>query len=235
MTSEYICIDPDKVYFTHARIRSTFSGCGRKVEDTIRDIIEHRLALESLPLITILNCNGAFFSLNNRRLYVLKHLRKVGFLSPHENLVKVRLKSPLSREVDKYKTESFTLSASLMGDKERPAVQSEKGGALEKQHEDALIGDCISSGRHDSGGDIIALHDKIKCRVQENELKNMKDTVQFSSLSEKVRKNYKTMIGFARKGRQKDLEEMLKAFQTSGELPIEHIQYIRTDLSQYTI
>ena len=42
-------VDPAGVYFSHARIRTTFSGCGRKVEDTVsRDPI-HRWIHSPLP------------------------------------------------------------------------------------------------------------------------------------------------------------------------------------------
>lgn len=89
---KYVMIDPQIVYFTHAKISRSFSGCGSKIEETIGMITSGRLQLEHLPIITVLQCKDHFFSLNNRRLYVLKQLCNVGFLASSNNMVKVRLK-----------------------------------------------------------------------------------------------------------------------------------------------
>lgn len=66
------------VRFTHARIRPFFSGCGRLIMDTLDDIVSKRIPLENLPLITVIPNKGFYFSLNNRRLFVLKALRDQG-------------------------------------------------------------------------------------------------------------------------------------------------------------
>lgn len=64
--------------FTHARIRPFFSGCGRLIMNTLDDIVSKRIPLENLPMITVISNNGFYFSLNNRRLFVLKTLRDQG-------------------------------------------------------------------------------------------------------------------------------------------------------------
>jgi hypothetical protein len=69
----------------HARIRPQFSGCARFVKDTLADIVEGRLLVTQLPLITLTSgaadgLSPPYFSLNNRRLWVLKELRTRGLL-----------------------------------------------------------------------------------------------------------------------------------------------------------
>ena len=86
--------------------------------ETLSDIIEGRLQLEELPLITVINNNGFYFSLNNRRLFVLKALRDAGHLIPLNNIVKVRVKAPLPREIERYTIERCCLQARIMNAKE---------------------------------------------------------------------------------------------------------------------
>ncbi len=109
-----IDIDPQSVMFTHSRIRPFFTGCGRRIEDTLLDITEHRISVEDLPLITVIENDGHYFSLNNRRLYVLKKLRTDGLLP--NNSVKVYIKTALEREKRKYTPEHCALEARIMNE-----------------------------------------------------------------------------------------------------------------------
>ena len=110
-------IDPLDVYFTHSRVRSCFSGCGRRLEDTLEELRAGRMALEALPVITVLRGaeGGIYFSLNNRRLWVLKELRRAGCIAA----VRVRTKDLLPREAAKYSADKCSLSACIMGPGER--------------------------------------------------------------------------------------------------------------------
>jgi len=78
-----------------------------------------QMDLEALPTITVLrgaggdNSQSILFSLNNRRLWVLKELRKAGKLPG--NVVRVRSKEALPRERDRYTAAKCSLTASLMG------------------------------------------------------------------------------------------------------------------------
>ena len=100
-------VDPAIVYFSHARIRTSFSGCGRKVEDTLTEIVEGRLKPEELPFITVMfdRATGTYFSLNNRRLWVFKECKKRGLL---EN-IRVRVRT----EESKYNSETCALEAKV--------------------------------------------------------------------------------------------------------------------------
>ena len=109
---DMIDIDPECIRFTHARIRPFFTGCGRRIEDTLADIISAKISVNDLPKITVILNEGTYFSLNNRRLYVLKELRSRGLLKG--NTIGARLKVALEREKDKYKVDRCSMSAKIM-------------------------------------------------------------------------------------------------------------------------
>lgn len=100
-------VDPAIIYFSHARIRTTFSGCGRKVEDTLAEIMEGRLKPEALPFITVMldRATGTYCSLNNRRLWVFKECKKRGLLEH----IRVRVRTEESR----YSAETCALEAKV--------------------------------------------------------------------------------------------------------------------------
>lgn len=136
-------IDPAVVYFTHSKIRPAFSGCGRRIQDTVDEILTGIKTVSELPFITVLTSgDGHYYSLNNRRLYVLKHLRSIGFLEP-TNTVRVRLKTPLPREVKKYSPENCSLTATIM--KGRPVKELTSG-----QPESDIEDDYVAVGEKDS-------------------------------------------------------------------------------------
>ena len=118
-------IDVSEVRFTHSRIRPQFS-CGRKVMDTLSDLETGKITIKDLPPITLISSasGGApYFSLNNRRLFVLKELRSKGIISE----INVRVKPPLDskRERDRYTVDKCSLSAKLMGIKEAEETPTE--------------------------------------------------------------------------------------------------------------
>lgn len=118
-------VDPLEVYFTHARVRPFFSGCGRRLEDTLAELLAGRMRVEELPVITILYGAGGgtmYFSLNNRRLWVLKELRKAGAL----NTVRVRTKEALPREKERYTPTKCSLTATIMGPSEHKEDEEEE-------------------------------------------------------------------------------------------------------------
>ena len=189
-SSEYSYIDPDIVYFTHSRIRPVFSGCGRRIVDTINDIMIGRLPLENLPTITVLNCKGAIFSLNNRRLYVLKYLRKSGFLEAQSNVIRVRTKTPLAREIEKYKIENFSITATLMGERDKELEEAD--------------------GTDGTDGDVVVRAG----RLDDASAKG----ISFASLPEKVKKNYKTMVSLAHRSKDKELRDLIESYVQKSEL-----------------
>ena len=98
-------LDPCIIYHTHSRIRNTFSGCGKKVEDTLNDLLTQRIKVSDLPMITVEYDGKNYYSLNNRRLYVIKKCKENGLI----NNIHVRLKYV---KKDKYQS-TYSLNARL--------------------------------------------------------------------------------------------------------------------------
>jgi hypothetical protein len=103
--------DPSTIYFTHARIRKQFSGCAKNVQETLDEIVEGKLCPTALPFITVISYgSGApYFSINNRRLWVLKECQQRGLLP--NNSIRVRVK--IEKEPAKYSAETCTLAAKV--------------------------------------------------------------------------------------------------------------------------
>lgn len=61
-------LDPERVRFTHARIRPLFSD-GRPVLETLAALRDGSLQLSELPKILVHERDGYYYSINNRRLW----------------------------------------------------------------------------------------------------------------------------------------------------------------------
>jgi len=141
MAEVTVHLDPNEIAFSYRKLSPVFSGCGRSLQATLVDIVEGRLAVESLPMIAVLALPSApeagaekgtkagkkkgggggksrrarggasdddeedgagsgaplnaaqrfrYFSMNNRRLWVLRRARAVGAITT----VPCRLKPP---------------------------------------------------------------------------------------------------------------------------------------------
>ena len=135
-----LSIDPLGIYFTHSKIRPFFTGCGKRIEDTLSEIREGVTLATTLPLITIIpDTNGNYYSLNNRRLYVLKQLKREGIV----DTVTVRLKQPLEREKVRYTPERCSLHCSIMKEKEME----------HKEKEMESVGEIDGEKEMEGGGD----------------------------------------------------------------------------------
>lgn len=111
-------LDPAIIRFTHSKIRPFFSGCGRRIEDTLNEFLENKLKVEQLPQILVLFINGEYYSLNNRRLYVMKELRRQGLLQYCGNTVSVRMKTATAKEELRYTPERCSLAARIMKERD---------------------------------------------------------------------------------------------------------------------
>lgn len=118
-------VDPSRVRFQHSRIRPYFSGCGRKVTDTLEQIRRGEISVSDLPPIQVIvgppdkNDEPWYFSLNNRRLWVLKRCKEEGLINENNGLVKVRVREPKSsNEYCRYSVDKCALEAKFI--RERP-------------------------------------------------------------------------------------------------------------------
>ncbi|CAB9508540.1 expressed unknown protein [Seminavis robusta] len=117
-----IWVDPARVRFQHSRIRPYFSGCGRSVHETLESIRQGEILAADLPPIQVIvgpndttDNDPWYFSLNNRRLWVLKRCREEGLLESNNHQVQVRVRSPKSTaEAERYSVENCALEAKLM-------------------------------------------------------------------------------------------------------------------------
>ena len=123
----FILVDPARCRFQHSKIRPIFSGCGRDVTQVLEDIKSGKTDLQDLPPIQVLvgdysddDDDGSiwYFSLNNRRLWILKQLRDGGYLEKQGNKVKVRVRPPKSQsERERYSIANCALNAKIMVEK----------------------------------------------------------------------------------------------------------------------
>eukprot|EP00040_Diaphanoeca_grandis_P004237 m.27703 g.27703 ORF g.27703 m.27703 type:complete len:292 (-) comp15793_c0_seq1:279-1154(-) len=100
-------LDPLCIRFTHAKIRSTFSGCGRKIEQTMQEIRDGKITPLDLPRITVipLEDGKTYCSLNNRRLYVFRWARGDGLLPGNKVGVRIKPMETTTRHAAKYSLE----------------------------------------------------------------------------------------------------------------------------------
>ena len=134
----FILVDPARCRFQHSKIRPIFSGCGRDVTQVLEDIKSGKTDLQDLPPIQVLvgdysddDDDGSiwYFSLNNRRLWILKQLRAGGYLEKQGNKVKVRVRQPKSQsERERYSIANCALNAKIMV--EKPRKKKEKTSAV---------------------------------------------------------------------------------------------------------
>mmetsp|Transcript_20936 Transcript_20936/g.38402 ORF Transcript_20936/g.38402 Transcript_20936/m.38402 type:complete len:260 (-) Transcript_20936:48-827(-) len=121
---DLIDVSPSRVRFQHSKIRPVFSGCGRSVLETLEEIRRGSLEPGDLPPIQVIigpdENDGSgpwYFSLNNRRLWVLKQCYKEGLLDNerYNNTIPVRVRMPKSEaEAERYSIDNCALEAKFM-------------------------------------------------------------------------------------------------------------------------
>ena len=160
----FILVDPARCRFQHSKIRPIFSGCGRDVSQVLEDIKSGKTDLQDLPPIQVLvgdysddDDDGSiwYFSLNNRRLWILKQLRDGGYLEKQGNKVKVRVRQPKSQsERERYSIANCALNAKIMV--EKPKKKKKTSAAVA----------ATNKSPSDENNDI---EDDAKCRSDNNE------------------------------------------------------------------
>jgi len=126
----FLQIDPERIRFQHSKIRPFFSGCGRSVLDTLESIRQGHLRPEDLPPIQVIvgpdendDKGPWYFSLNNRRLWVLKRCREEGLLQ--NNVIRVRVREAKSgNELERYTLKNCAVEARFMREQAPPTSNS---------------------------------------------------------------------------------------------------------------
>ncbi len=99
------------------------------------------MSILDLPMITVINNDGCIFSLNNRRLFVLKSIREQGLLPNNE--IRVRLKGATSKEILRYTRDRCSLTASLMHEREAVGTDTDDGDV--DREGDVHVGSIVDS------------------------------------------------------------------------------------------
>jgi len=106
-------LDPSEIRFTHSKIRPIFSD-GRLVQDTLAEIEAGKLNPDNLRNITVIQQDGFFVSMNNRRLWVLKAAQAKGFLKDGKVPVRVQQVPQTKRLKDRFEIDKCSLTATFM-------------------------------------------------------------------------------------------------------------------------
>ena len=199
-------IDPSLVRFTHARIRPYFTGCGKKIDDTIQEIVDGVTLITDLPLISVIENEGNYFSLNNRRLYTIKHIQSLGLLP--NNTISVYLKPALEREKKRYIVERCALHAKIMLEHEKHHEKTE-----EEQNE------CSDTSEHEKE----IIKKESENIIHKNE--NTEDiTMQLNTIQISTKKDKKSKQKSQQNMEVPSTENIVKPMKTSSNqlvLPIE--------------
>jgi len=69
-----LLLHPSEIHFTHDSIKSVFL-CGRRVKDTLNQLLNRQIAIEDIPRMTVACKGGKYWTFTgNRRLYVFREL-----------------------------------------------------------------------------------------------------------------------------------------------------------------
>ncbi|CAK8684611.1 unnamed protein product [Clavelina lepadiformis] len=79
-----VFISPDQVKFTQNSIKASFKNGDGSVNDLIRQIARKDTDVEDISMIRVYTRNGFYYSIDNRRLYVFRVLKRMGCLDTIE-------------------------------------------------------------------------------------------------------------------------------------------------------
>ena len=211
-------INPESIYFTHSKIRPFFSGCAAKIEDTIQSILQGKLSIENIPIITVIETNDHLFSLNNRRLYLFKYLKREGFL----DTVQVRIKQPLPREIERYTVSRCSLSAKIMKERGTEGKKSDSVTVFQ-EFEDKSVCDqefSLNISSVTESAELSQYRAQLQVQSEESGYKKTESRVDFKDFPEKVRKNHKVLIKLMHKGKFEEVRKNLKLYVDDGTLSL---------------
>jgi hypothetical protein len=217
-------IDPSLVRFTHARIRPFFTGCGMRIEDTIQEIVDGTTLITDLPLITVIENDGDYFSLNNRRLYTIKRIQAMGLLK--DNKLNVYLKPALEREKKRYTVDRCSLQAKIMPERENHGDES---ASEEEQDQQAQPHPDTQKDLHETGSSIDAKAPTDPVPVKSAALKETKAAKSKSANEElqappkssiavpaEVSRELKELAKLVSKGKRKAVLSQLDEWEIAG-------------------
>lgn len=60
-------MDPDEIYFTHARVRPVFTGCNKRIQETLDEIVAGTTTVDDIPYITVIENHEAVVSADTKK------------------------------------------------------------------------------------------------------------------------------------------------------------------------
>jgi hypothetical protein len=251
-TKYYVYRDPLIIRYTESKIRPRFSGCNRSIDETIENILNHKINLDDIPCITVVTgLDGNLYTINNRRLYVLKYLRNCNFIGEGDT-IKMRVKSGLSRDTARYTVERSSLTAQIVGRKNSDCVGDDS--------EEAPINTLDQEGEGDANNnDMTTLADEItktninnetsttttstpSTNIKPNKSKSDKKKIEVMSfddicnhLTTNQQKDITKCIKLAQKKKHKsnEYEVLLNSVITSSNMTPSMVDVIVNELNSY--
>lgn len=68
---------PSEIYYSQNSIGCSFTS-GEKIGETLDDLCEGRISVHDIPMICVFKVNGKWVTMDNRRLWVFRHLERLG-------------------------------------------------------------------------------------------------------------------------------------------------------------
>lgn len=132
------------------------------------------MLLDELPPITVvIGAGGHKFCLDNRRLYVLKELRRKGLLP--KNRVTVLMRKAPPRDMIKYTTEKCSLNGTIMREKGHDGDDVEEDNHVVHDYENQELNDTASVTSGSQSSEIREKYDKKKYKVGNENVESEED------------------------------------------------------------
>jgi len=162
---DLIHVSPSRIRYQHSRIRPHFSGCGRSVMNTLEEVRQGKLEIDALPPIQVLTgpdendgLGPWYFSLNNRRLWVIKQCHREGLLDNerYNNKISVRIRLPKSKvEAERYTVANCALEAKFMREG-APKKKKVHGNGKDNETKQTASSDDTDSDKKEVSNEVVS-------------------------------------------------------------------------------
>ena len=179
-----------------------------------------------LPTITILENDSFYFSLNNRRLYVLKELRKKGLIP--NNQIKVRIKQANIQEATRYVASKCTLNASIMKEYNKSDNNNNNNNNGDNVSDDNNEDNNNTNNKSDDDDDIRKIKEYSK--LKNNSKKNVSDDNDNVNLDPKIASSLKALMKLIDRGKDHQVEQQIATWILSKQINEKQKRYIMDEI-----
>ena len=189
-----------------------------------------------LPTITILENDSFYFSLNNRRLYVLKELRKKGLIP--NNHIKVRIKQANMQEATRYVASKCSLNASIMKEYKKSDNNNNNNNDDDNVSDDNNEdnnntnnkGDDDNDDDNNDNNDIRNQRIKEYSKLKNNNKKNVSDGNNNVNLDPKIAASLKALMKLIDRGKDHQVEQQIATWILSKQINEKQKRYIMDEI-----